>query len=266
MVTFTDTEPHALLVLLAIGADPQCLHVWRDEAPASPLHPGDLIPLPDEAIAAAGGNVEQAGEVERVVYRGAVLEDVRALLPEAPAAGCACVIVLRALAPEATEDGFVLLGGFEPADARRLLELLEEHEVPFEVESDHSQLLQPGRAVPLYLGMIPAGSCMRIFVHQDSLAHVRKLLDWLYPPEKPAPARARAASGPPGTGSPAMEIYATPQSEIAWEVRRDFYIRPRDKTDAPAPDAWRRHERRRDANPRAAMSQSPDAIEPRGLC
>ncbi len=237
MVSYSDTDPHALILLLETGEVPRCLLVWRDEAPASPLHPGDLVPLPDEAIAAAVGNIEQSGEVERVIYRGALPDDVRALLPDAPAAGCECVIVLRALVPEVTEDGVVLLGGFEPADAKRLLALLEEHEVPFEVEADHSELLQPGRAVPLYLGMIPAGSCMRIFVKQENLGHVRKLLDWLYPPEKPVPAPARSAGGPSGPGNPAMEIYATPKSDIAWEVRHDFYIRPGNKTDAPAPDA-----------------------------
>ena len=136
MVSYSDTDPHALILLMEVGKGPRCLFVWRDEAPASPLHPGDLVLLPDEAIAAADGNIEQAGEVERVVYRGALPEDVRALLPEAPAAGCECVIVLRALAPEVTDDGFVLLGGFEPADAKRLLSLLEEHEVPFEVDGE----------------------------------------------------------------------------------------------------------------------------------
>ncbi len=237
MVSYSDTDPHALILLMEAGKGPRHLLIWRDEAPASPLHPGDLVLLPDEAIAAADGNIEQAGEVERVVYRGALPADVRELLPEAPAAGCESVIVLRALAPEVTDDGFVLLGGFEPADAKRLLSLLEEHEVPFEVEADHSELLQPGRAVPLYLGMIPAGSCMRIFVKQENLGHVRKLLHWLYPPEKPVAARLHSAAGPSGPGNPAMEIYATPKSELAWEVRRDFYIRPGDKTDGPAPDA-----------------------------
>ena len=236
MVSYSDTDPHALILLLGNEEIPRCLHVWRDEAPAAVLQAGDLVPLPDAALEAAGGNIEAAGEVDRIFFPGELTEDVRAMLPESPAAGCACVIVLRTLAPEVTEDGFVLLGGFDPADAKPLLRLLQEHEVPFEVEADHSELLQPGRTVSLYLGMGPRGSCLRIFVQKDHLGHVRKLLRFLYPPENSAAMAARRSGDPIAPGSPAMEVYAPPKADISWEVRRDFYIRPGEKPNHTAAD------------------------------
>jgi hypothetical protein len=135
--------------------------------------------------------------------------------------------VLRALAPETTEDGFVSLGAFEPSDAKRLLRLLEEHQVPFEVEADHSALMQPGRAVGLYLGMNPTGSRLNIYIPKDHLPYARKLLRWLYPPEKAPPSsflHSGPASGPPP--APAMEVYTPPSAELRWDQRRDFYAEP----------------------------------------
>ena len=239
MVAYSDTDPHALILLLGAEPGSPCLHVWRDEAPAAALQAGDLIPLPDEALEAAGGNIEPAGEVDRVFFHGELPGDVRAMLTDGPAEGCSCVIVLRVLAPEVTEDGFVPLGAFDPADAKPLLRLLEEHEVPFEVEADHSELLQPGRAVGLYLGMGPAGSCLRIFVHHEHLGHVHKLLRWLYLSEKPGTLPARRSGDPGSPGNPAMEIYSPPRSDLSWEVRRDFYIRTGGNFPGPAPDTDR---------------------------
>jgi hypothetical protein len=55
-------------------------------------------------------------------------------------------------------DPLLEMGAFEPADAKHLLPQLEAAGIPFEIETDNSALLRPGRTVAMVLGMYPEGS------------------------------------------------------------------------------------------------------------
>lgn len=78
-----------------------------------------------------------------------------------------------------SEEPFHLIGAFDPADTRRVTEALEAANIPFEVESDHSALAQPGRWVSLALGMPTEGSKLALFVPESrvdqALAEVKHL-------------------------------------------------------------------------------------------
>lgn len=78
-----------------------------------------------------------------------------------------------------SEEPLHLIGAFDPADTRRVTEVLEAANIPFEVESDHSALAQPGRWASLALGMPTEGSKLAIFVPESrvdqALAEVKRL-------------------------------------------------------------------------------------------
>ena len=73
------------------------------------------------------------------------------------------------------------VGGFEPADAKRVLEALEAAGVPFEIEADHSNLLTPGRSLELYFGMYPPGSTLLVFVPGASVTIAQDIVTKLFP-------------------------------------------------------------------------------------
>jgi hypothetical protein len=73
------------------------------------------------------------------------------------------------------------VGGFEPTDAKRVLEALEAAGVPFEIDADHSDLLASGRDLQLYLGMYPPGSRLLVFVPESSLAKAQEIVAKLFP-------------------------------------------------------------------------------------
>lgn len=224
MEKLTDHDPHALMVLMGPEGDGPALYVWREEVPPVDLQPGDVVPLPDAAVEAAGDEYEVAALVEGCHPPANPPLAVAGMLPAPAAPGCRVVVVTRALLPEVAEDGTVLLGDFDPPDARRLLRLLEEHEVPFEIEADHSALMQPGRAVSLYLGMGPTGSRMNVHVPVEHLPHSRKLLRYLFPPEVP-PAGLRGGPPLPPPAAP-LEVYTAPATDVSVNRHRTFYAGP----------------------------------------
>lgn len=67
------------------------------------------------------------------------------------------------------------LGSFEPVDGKRMATLLEERGIPFEVESNHSALLKPGRWLEQYLAMSPEGSKLEIFVPESRIEEASQL-------------------------------------------------------------------------------------------
>jgi hypothetical protein len=73
------------------------------------------------------------------------------------------------------------LGAFEPIEAKRVLPILEAHEIPFEVERDDSALTRPNRALELYFGMYPEGSKLAVFVRESDLPRALKALEHLFP-------------------------------------------------------------------------------------
>ena len=74
-----------------------------------------------------------------------------------------------------------LLGEFEPADAKRILEKFEEVGVVFEIAADHSELQRPGRTANLIFGMYPEGSKVAIFVIEDHFERANDALRGLFP-------------------------------------------------------------------------------------
>jgi hypothetical protein len=68
---------------------------------------------------------------------------------------------------EPPEEMMHQIGAFEPFEAKRVLALLEAHEIPFEVEADHSALANPTRPLQFYFGMYPEGSKLAVFVPES---------------------------------------------------------------------------------------------------
>ncbi|HRE84067.1 MAG TPA: VOC family protein [Opitutaceae bacterium] len=75
----------------------------------------------------------------------------------------------------------VLLGKFEPADSKRLLEALETNGIAFEIAADHSELLRPGRTVEMILGTFPDGSKLAVFVKERDLAAAQNVMKKVFP-------------------------------------------------------------------------------------
>ncbi len=73
------------------------------------------------------------------------------------------------------------VGGFDPKDARRVLEALEAAGIRFEIEADHSDLLQAGRTVQMALGMYPTGSKVLIFVPEMAITSAQEIIAHLFP-------------------------------------------------------------------------------------
>lgn len=216
-------EPHILLVLFSGDPEPGFLYSWEDECPVYLPQPGELAPLPDEAMEAAGWGTDYAGRVEQVYAADHLPPHLTGVVEPAPF--CQAIVELRTISPEVSPDGFVALGSFEPGDAKVLLPLLEEHGVTFEIQADHSALLQPGRAASLYLGFAPQGSALEVWVSAEQLAHVRKLLRFLYPPEK-APASVPELAAVMPAGGAAVENYAAPATSISARARGEFMTDP----------------------------------------
>ncbi len=225
MIPPPGNNTHVLLLLLAPDSD-QLFHVWTEAIPPATPGPGEILPLPDETMEASGDRYESAGLVESIHLPEALPEKIRPLLIAPPLPGCGMVIVLRGIPPEVSEDGFVFLGEFDPPEARRLLEMLEDHGVPFEIDTDHTALREQGRAVALYLGMAPKGSQVHVYVPVDHLPHSRKILRYLYPAEKTPPQDWRDHDPLLPALRPAMEVYTTPSSEIGTQPYRPFQMPP----------------------------------------
>lgn len=73
------------------------------------------------------------------------------------------------------------IGAFEPADAKRLLAALEAAGIPFEIEADHTALNQPGRWVPLALGLPTQGSQVAIYVPTEHVDRALSVIERIFP-------------------------------------------------------------------------------------
>ena len=73
------------------------------------------------------------------------------------------------------------VGDFEPSQAKAVLAAFEGEGIPFEIESDHSALMQPGRTLQMYLGMYPEGSKLVVFVPESFLVRAQEIVRKLFP-------------------------------------------------------------------------------------
>jgi len=71
---------------------------------------------------------------------------------------------------------FGMLGPYPPRDAERVIAVLEEAGIAFDVESDHSALNDPMRHVALYFAMAPEGSKLGILVRAEDFDRAEKLV------------------------------------------------------------------------------------------
>ncbi len=68
------------------------------------------------------------------------------------------------------------LGAFDPAEATRLVELLEKHGVVYEIETDRSALTGSNDFSGLQFGVNPEGAKILLFVPAPDLARAQDLL------------------------------------------------------------------------------------------
>jgi len=68
------------------------------------------------------------------------------------------------------------LGAFDPAEATRLVELLEQHNIPYEIETDETALTGSNDFSGLQFGVNPEGAKILIFVPAANLARAQALL------------------------------------------------------------------------------------------
>ncbi len=68
------------------------------------------------------------------------------------------------------------LGTFDPAEATRLVALLEEHHVTFEIDTDQSALSGSNDFSGLQFGVNPEGAKILIFIPEPELARAQELL------------------------------------------------------------------------------------------
>ena len=68
------------------------------------------------------------------------------------------------------------LGAFDPAEATRLVELLEQRGIAYEIETDTSALSGTNDFSGLQFGVHPEGAKILIFVPEASLAAAQELL------------------------------------------------------------------------------------------
>jgi hypothetical protein len=68
------------------------------------------------------------------------------------------------------------LGAFDPAEATRLVALLEQHQVTFEIETDQSALSGSNDFSGLQFGLNPEGAKILIFIPEPELARAQELL------------------------------------------------------------------------------------------
>jgi hypothetical protein len=69
------------------------------------------------------------------------------------------------------------VGSFEPNVAKKLLPLMEAHQIGFEVEPDNSALYRPERTTQMIFGMYPDGSKLAIFVREADLPKAKALAE-----------------------------------------------------------------------------------------
>lgn len=79
------------------------------------------------------------------------------------------------------DDEWYHVGSFEPRYAKRVFKVLEARGIPFDVESDHSALSDPTRAVGFYLGTYPGGSELIIHAPRSREGEIRTVLSELFP-------------------------------------------------------------------------------------
>ena len=68
------------------------------------------------------------------------------------------------------------LGAFDPAEATRLVALLEQHQVTFEIETDQSALSGSNDFSGLQFGLNPECAKILIFIPEPELARAQELL------------------------------------------------------------------------------------------
>jgi hypothetical protein len=139
-------------------------------------------------------------------------------------------------APDEPDDGFRELGTFDPPDAKQVLRLLEENDIPFEIEADHSALMQPGRFLAQQWGMNPAGSRMKVFVPETHLDIALRRLESLYPPERAPASSPLGPAGPAPESDPALEVYTPPATDVRRVERREFYTEPGEESHGQPPE------------------------------
>lgn len=71
------------------------------------------------------------------------------------------------------------LGAFDPDEATRLVELLDKHGVPCEIETDQSALTGSNDFSGLQFGVNPESAKILIFVSEAALAQAQTLLGQL---------------------------------------------------------------------------------------
>jgi hypothetical protein len=74
------------------------------------------------------------------------------------------------------EPLFHQLGAFDPAEATRLVALLEEHDVTFEIDTDQSAFSGSNDFSGLQFGVNPEGAKILIFVPEPELPRAQELL------------------------------------------------------------------------------------------
>jgi hypothetical protein len=79
------------------------------------------------------------------------------------------------------EERWCQIGSFEPMEAKRVFPLLDQHQIPFEMEGDHSRLQAPFRFLQLEFGLYPEGSKVLIFVPEKDEIRAQQLLATLFP-------------------------------------------------------------------------------------
>lgn len=68
------------------------------------------------------------------------------------------------------------LGAFDPAEATRLVDLLEKSGIDFEIETDQSALSGSNDFSGLQFGVNPEGAKILLFVPEPALARAQELL------------------------------------------------------------------------------------------
>lgn len=68
------------------------------------------------------------------------------------------------------------LGAFDPAEATRLVDLLEKNGIAFEIETDQSALSGSNDFSGLQFGVNPEGAKILLFVPEPALARAQELL------------------------------------------------------------------------------------------
>jgi len=68
------------------------------------------------------------------------------------------------------------LGAFDPSEASRLLPLLEQSHVPFELETDQTALTGRNEFSALQFGVNPEGAKILVFVPEPSFAEAQEIL------------------------------------------------------------------------------------------